>query len=199
MSGKATGWALYETAVKLPPVSKLVLIALSDEANSDGLSCYPSHDRIGEAVGCDRRTVMRHIAALEEHGLIVVDRPARPGRGRHNRYGLVMNDKTIDQQIHALIAERSQFGLPSMWCGNDLDEKVTESHTMFVDNWDVDNSRKVTERTRKVTGQTKKGDTAVSHDPSLPIDRPVESSPDHVDYSAQANSVRAIRSQFREA
>ena len=41
-----------------------------------------------------------------------------------------------------------------------------------VDDGSVENSGKVTQEREKVTGETIKGDTAMSPDPSLPVNRP---------------------------
>lgn len=159
MSGKATGWALHE--VHIPKATaKLILLALADEANNDGLSCWPSHKRIAKAANCSLRSVIRHLAAMESEGIIVVDRPASTGRGRYNRYALVMPGKTVDGQAEALIHERYSRDLPAhVWEGNHLDQTLT--------NWQSSSeSERCQPGSEKVTASAQNTDRAVSQDPT---------------------------------
>jgi hypothetical protein len=72
---------------------RLVLLALADEANDDGESCYPSLDRLAVKTRCNKRTVMRCIERLEAAGEVVVRRPETNGRGHHNEYTLTLGRK----------------------------------------------------------------------------------------------------------
>jgi hypothetical protein len=67
MSLRALAWA-WECP-DLDASSKLVLLALADHANDDGLS-WPSLDRLVERTGRDRRTVQRSILKLERRELV---------------------------------------------------------------------------------------------------------------------------------
>ena len=176
--------------------AKLVLMTLADQASDTGLSCFPSHDKIAEAALCSSRTVVRCIAELEELGLIVVDRPAKLGRGRYNRYGLVVGELSIEAQAAALVRERTQDGRfdSSIWAGNDLERKVTNWHLSSVDIQVVDNSGMVTPVTEMVTPVVRNGDTAVSPNPSLPVDKPSGQTVLGVDFGSQAAQVRLLRS-----
>lgn len=61
----------------LPPTAKLILLALSDMASDDG-ACHPTIDRLADVCGVVRLTVLNNLKALENAGVIVIER--RPGR-----------------------------------------------------------------------------------------------------------------------
>jgi hypothetical protein len=67
MSFRALAWAW--DCPDLDASTKLVLLALADHANEEGLS-WPSLDRLAERTGRDRRTVQRSIAKLERRELL---------------------------------------------------------------------------------------------------------------------------------
>ena len=90
MSVRATVWAFDEAPVT-DPTTLCVLLALADDADSDGGNCYPSLRRIAARARVSLSTAKRHVRSLEEAGVIVVDRPERQGRGQHNRYQLCMD------------------------------------------------------------------------------------------------------------
>lgn len=92
MSLRATLWALDDVRTG-DPITKLVLLALADEADDDGGSCYPSLRRIAYRAECSIATARRHVAKLEAAKLIVVRRPDRQGRGHHNRYQLAVPER----------------------------------------------------------------------------------------------------------
>ena len=92
MSLRATLWALDEAPLT-NPTSVLVLVALADEADDEGGSCYPSLRRIADRARVSTNTARDHIRKLEEAGLIEVERPERQGRGQHNRYRLLMTER----------------------------------------------------------------------------------------------------------
>lgn len=48
---------------------RLVLLALADHAGEDG-ECYPHTARLADKCGLDRKTVQRHLIALDERGLV---------------------------------------------------------------------------------------------------------------------------------
>lgn len=63
-------WALH--VPELSPVRKLVLVAIADHANRDGVA-WPSAATIAATLGLSRSTVWRHTAALAAAGLLVKD------------------------------------------------------------------------------------------------------------------------------
>lgn len=59
---------VWETA--LPSTQKMVLLALADNANDQGRSCYPSVKLLSEKCTITPRAVQKNISTLEEAGLI---------------------------------------------------------------------------------------------------------------------------------
>lgn len=80
MSIEAANWA-WKQAIK--PNAKLVLLALADRANADGVS-WPSIRRMAKETGLNERSIYRHIKDLSDLSLIVV----RSDNGRGNSYQL---------------------------------------------------------------------------------------------------------------
>ena len=54
----------------LDPTQKLVLLKLADNANETDYVAFPSISTIAKQAGCSTRTVQRHLANLEQRGLI---------------------------------------------------------------------------------------------------------------------------------
>lgn len=67
MSGKVVSWAMEQ--VTGSPAAKLVLVKLADNANEQGF-CWPSIDLIIAHTELGQSTVYKHLATLEEMGLI---------------------------------------------------------------------------------------------------------------------------------
>jgi biotin operon repressor len=90
MSVAAMTWALSQW---LDPGPKMVLVAIADRVNhkGDDDSGFPSLDDIADTACQSRRSVQRHIAALEEMGLLVkLFRHAEGGRQTSNLYRINM-------------------------------------------------------------------------------------------------------------
>lgn len=68
MSHVATNWAFAVRGV--PPMAKLVLLALADRHNKDTNLCCPDQKMIAEDVSMSDRTVRKFIAWLEKHTFI---------------------------------------------------------------------------------------------------------------------------------
>lgn len=75
---------------------RLALLCLADEADDDGANCYPSTARIAAKCNIDKGTALDVIRRLEAAGEVIVKRPERYGRGRHNRYVLVLG-RDVDE------------------------------------------------------------------------------------------------------
>lgn len=71
---------------------RLVLLVIADEADDDGSNAYPGIERIALKARLPVRTVMRCVERLETEGALLVQRPEKPGRGRFNRYVVVMGE-----------------------------------------------------------------------------------------------------------
>lgn len=67
MSVRASLWAWQQTG--LSPNTRLVLLALADHADHDGV-CWPGRKHLAERVQIEERSVTRHLNALEEAKLI---------------------------------------------------------------------------------------------------------------------------------
>lgn len=67
--------------LKLPAKDKLVLLAIADCANDEGLA-WPSIATLSRKCGCDPRTIQRHLRALETAKLIETEEIV----GKGNRY-----------------------------------------------------------------------------------------------------------------
>lgn len=88
MTIRAMNWAWD---VELPPALKLVLLKLADRANDDG-ECWPGQESIAKACGVGARTLVRHIATLEQMGLIRTERRyGEDGRRETNMYVLSLS------------------------------------------------------------------------------------------------------------
>lgn len=99
MSIKAVSWVLHESMST--GNDRLVLIAIADEADDGGGNAFPSMRLIAEKARIDRSTACRAVNRLEHGGELLVRRPATKGRGRFNRYVLVMgrNPEVLAGQI----------------------------------------------------------------------------------------------------
>ena len=87
MSVKAMAWAWEQN---VSSTVKLVLIALADHTDNDGL-CWPGQKGIGDKCGIARETVNRALAKLVELKLIeAVRRFDEDGHQRSNRYQLAL-------------------------------------------------------------------------------------------------------------
>lgn len=92
MSLKALEWAWQQ---QLPPLRKLVLLALADHADDTGV-CFPGINHLSEKVGRTARTVRREIAALREHGLLRSSpRFNGPGAQTSNLFTLAVGGMTF--------------------------------------------------------------------------------------------------------
>ncbi len=104
MSVAAVTWALSQW---LDPAPKMVLVAIADRVNhkaGDGFG-FPSLEDIAEISCQHRRTVQRHIASLENLGLLIKEhRRADGGRQTTNLYKINM-DVVITRDGEAEAAE----------------------------------------------------------------------------------------------
>jgi hypothetical protein len=69
VSVRCVTWALEKAPVQ-DPTQVLLLIALADRANEDGMSAWPSQEWLAQRARCSTRTVRRHLVELEHAGVI---------------------------------------------------------------------------------------------------------------------------------
>lgn len=124
---------------------RLVLLAIADEADDQGLNAFPSVATISRKARVDRSTTLRALERLEHSGEIVTMRPETRGRGRTNRYGVVMDrdleevsallsgetketsqSDTISHQERSLSATNTRAGETSQPATNTGEEMVAE-------------------------------------------------------------------------
>ncbi len=87
MSIKAMNWAWEQ---RLPPNSKLILMALADSADEIG-KCWPRVRLIAEKCCASERTVQRVLKELEERGFLHIERRFRGDGGQSsNAYYLCL-------------------------------------------------------------------------------------------------------------
>lgn len=106
MSHIAIAWVRKYTG-RLSSSARYVHRVLCDFHNARTGQCNPSIETLAEATGLDRKTVMRALKELEEHGAISVE---RGGFGRSNRYTLLaferwLADKRTERQATAVVPE----------------------------------------------------------------------------------------------
>src|SRR5690606_24694259 len=90
MSVQAIAWAFEQYVPQ--PGAKLVLLALANFANEHGV-CWPSQETISELTSQGVRTVRRHLATLEEMGMIARQARIREdGTYASDAYHLLMGD-----------------------------------------------------------------------------------------------------------
>ena len=86
MSYAATNWAIRKVR-GLMPSEKLVLIILTDHADANELTCFPSHNAIVDASGLSRNTVLTATKSLKEKGYIeTINRRDKRGIKTSNLY-----------------------------------------------------------------------------------------------------------------
>jgi hypothetical protein len=87
MSVQAMNWAFSQN---VPPPQKVVLLALANRANPEGV-CWPSHALLAGECSMSERSIARMVTGLRDAGLIDWQ-PGRLGDGRQtaNRYFLNM-------------------------------------------------------------------------------------------------------------
>jgi len=111
MTIRAMNWA-WE--VELPPALKLVLLKLADRANDDG-ECWPGNASIAKACGIGARTLVRHLATLEELGLIKsTARYNDDGKRSNNVYQLDLDGSLSANLAHGLSAKSCTNHVPTV-------------------------------------------------------------------------------------
>lgn len=132
MSVQAIAWAFEQYVPQ--PGAKLVLLALANFANEQGL-CWPSQATIAELTSQGVRTVRGHLATLEEMGLIARQARIREdGTYASDAYQLLMGDhgqnppkaKSADGQKGKRRTARSSPAAKSAAGRNRRRQKTTE-------------------------------------------------------------------------
>ena len=77
----------------LPMGQKMLLLALCDHANDDGV-CYPSQEKLAQKCSMGERTVISHIQWLERHGIVSRERRQNTQRRKSDLYQITLNNYT---------------------------------------------------------------------------------------------------------
>lgn len=85
MSLRCLTWAFHDAPTD-DPLDTLVLVALADEANDQGLSCFAGLRTLGRKTRSSPSTVAAAGQRLHDQGLITVARPVAGGPGKSNHY-----------------------------------------------------------------------------------------------------------------
>lgn len=107
MSVQAMSWVFKHSVAT--GNNRIVLLAIADEANSNGEDAFPSIDRIAQKTLVHRATVMRCIKRLEALGELVVVRPQSRGEGHFNRYVIPMSYPQESQTATLTKSHSSRF------------------------------------------------------------------------------------------
>lgn len=109
MSIRAMNWAWEQV---LGVSHKIVLVALADHADNDGV-CWPGMAWVSEKTGVKKRTLIKVIHELEREGLITVERrKGEQGKQDTNRYLLDLKDQRKARLPGAKIDEPGATGAP---------------------------------------------------------------------------------------
>lgn len=111
MSGQALIWAANVRGLK--PMTKIVLIQLSERHNKDTGLCNPSIKTLADDCEMDRSTVIRHLESLETFGLVTRVRKGNDDGGRaSNEYVLHMPEQ-VKTDVSTHLKSQSATGVKS--------------------------------------------------------------------------------------
>ena len=79
----------------LPMGQKMLLLALCDHANDDGV-CYPSQEKLAQKCSMGERTVISHIQWLERHGIVGRERRQDMQRRKPDLYQITLGNYTAE-------------------------------------------------------------------------------------------------------
>lgn len=107
------------------PLRKLVLLKLADNANDHG-ECWPSYQHIADQCEIGKSSVLRHIDALIQAGLLVKEiRPGGPKGNHSNIYQLRLGSVSLTPGV---VSERNQ-GSVSLTPGGGVTVTPRTSHS----------------------------------------------------------------------
>lgn len=104
---------------------RLVLLTIADEADDQGLNARPSVRRIARKSRASVATAIRCTATLEAGGELLVLRPEIRGRGRYNRYAVVMGREPLELAGALGWPAPQLSGAPEEWVLDDLEVDIT--------------------------------------------------------------------------
>jgi len=131
MSGQALIWAANVRG--LAPATKIVLIQLAERHNKDTGRCDPRIQKLAEDCEMSRASLMRHLATLEETGLITrVSQGLENGGRASNQYDLHMSETDRGGQRSQI--ETGGKGLKSEGQRSQIEQaKVSQVRPPYID------------------------------------------------------------------
>ncbi|MBS7818999.1 helix-turn-helix domain-containing protein [Wohlfahrtiimonas chitiniclastica] len=127
------------------PLRKLVLLKLADNASDTG-ECWPSHQNIADQCEISKRSVINHIDALVEMGLLRVENRIKNNEKQSNIYYLTLDGHPLaeepkkgsagDSLPSAGAAHRTSHSFEPISSGssNNLPENA---HQQIIDKWNA--------------------------------------------------------------
>jgi hypothetical protein len=127
MSLKVMTWAW---TVRLPPTSKIVLLAFADEANDSGF-CFPSHQHVAKKCELGERTVRRMIKLLAAHNYLSIERRFNKNRScTSNGYRLTIGDHPVKLTRQSAMGDHGK-GVPVTRGGVTGDQVTTTEPCLY--------------------------------------------------------------------
>lgn len=102
------------------PLRKLVLLKLADNASDQG-ECWPSYQHIADQCEISRRSVMNHVAALCESGLMRKETRSGPKGNGSNFYRLTLSGANTSARVVQEIHQDGEANSPGAGAGNSPD------------------------------------------------------------------------------
>ncbi|EKM5743484.1 helix-turn-helix domain-containing protein [Enterobacter kobei] len=102
------------------PLRKLVLLKLADNASDQG-ECWPSYQHIADQCEISRRSVMNHVAALCESGLMRKETRSGPNGNGSNFYRLTLNGANTNARVVQEIHQGGEANSPGDGAGDSPD------------------------------------------------------------------------------
>lgn len=102
------------------PLRKLVLLKLADNASDQG-ECWPSYQHIADQCEISRRSVMNHVAALCESGLMRKETRSGPKGNGSNFYRLTLTGANASSRVVNEIHQGSEASSPGASAGDSPD------------------------------------------------------------------------------
>ncbi|WP_336212100.1 helix-turn-helix domain-containing protein [Enterobacter sp. P82] len=102
------------------PLRKLVLLKLADNASDQG-ECWPSYQHIADQCEISRRSVMNHVAALCESGLMRKETRSGPKGNGSNFYRLTLSGANTSVRVVQEIHQDGEANSPGAGAGDSPD------------------------------------------------------------------------------
>lgn len=111
----------------IPTGAKMVLLALCDHANDEGV-CYPSQEGLAAKCSMSKRAVVTHLRWLEEHGLLRRERRQKTNVRQSNLYHVCLDGFVAEAQ-----PESANSACANSACANSAPPKVQKTSSASAD------------------------------------------------------------------